>query len=180
MAPRTRIEGSGAANAAPPSGACVEALPPFAGDRDLAGEQPAPAPEGTPIANARLPTQFPTLEIREGRAVADLGKSLFVPGVDGKGSFAAYLPEDSIPPEFGKRDLVAFSLARDVADGDACLVDTGQGEVGFRRALALPGGTWRLQAADRKVEPIHVTSGRRARIWPAIRRWQTLIRRSRR
>ena len=102
--------------------------------------------------------------------------SLYIPNVLARSSFAVYLSDDSMEPEFSKGDLVVFSLKRNSADGQACLVDTGKGQVLFRTVWALPGGHWRLQPSTPKYAPMVVNAGKGLRMWPAIGRWQRLLR----
>ena len=99
-----------------------------------------------------------------------------MPSLRAGDSFAFYLPDDSMAPEFGKGDLVVFSRSRKAADGQACLVDRGKGQVLFRTVLALPGGQWRLQPNNPKYKPVVVKSSKALRIWPAVGRWQELPR----
>ncbi len=108
------------------------------------------------------------------------GGHVVVPELAGSETFAVHLPDDSMAPPFAKGDLVVFSLTRKPADGDACLIDTGRGEVLFRTALALPGGAWRLQPSNPRFEPVVIKGRKGVRMWPAIGRWQTLARRHRR
>ena len=82
-------------------------------------------------------------------------------------------------PKFDKGDLVVFSLTRKPADGDACLVDTGNGQVPFRTVLAMPRA-WRLQPSNPRFEPIVIKATKAVRMWPAIGRWQRLHRPGRR
>ena len=82
-------------------------------------------------------------------------------------------------PDFGKGDLVVFSLTRPPADGDVCLVDTGAGKPVLRTVLELGGGRWRLQPATAKFAHKVVKEGKGLRMWPAIGRWQTLLPRRR-
>ena len=96
-----------------------------------------------------------------------------MPSLRARDSFALYLPDDSMAPEFGKGDLVVFSLSRKPADGQACLVDRGKGPVLFRTVLALPGKQWRLQPSNPKFAPILVR-GKGIRIWPAVGHWRML------
>jgi transcriptional regulator with XRE-family HTH domain len=147
----------------------------------LERERRAPSPHLPPhqVAIINQPQDAnldaPCLDRRKGHAVE---RGLHVPGLDPATTFAAYLPDDSMAPAFSKGDLVVFSLTREPADGDACLVDTGKGEVVFRTGLALPGGVWRLQPGSPKFKPILVKAGGKVRMWPAIGRWQALIYRS--
>ena len=97
-----------------------------------------------------------------------------MPRVRAADSFALYLPDDSMAPEFGKGDLVTFSLSRKPADGQACLVDTGKGQVLFRTVLAMGKGRWRLQANNPRYEPVMVSAGKRLKMWPAVGYWRML------
>ena len=99
---------------------------------------------------------------------------LSLPALRAGDSFALYLPDDSMAPEFGKGDLVTFSLSRKPADGDACLVDTGKGQVLFRTVLAMGKGRWRLQANNPRYEPVMVSAGKRLKMWPAVGYWRML------
>ena len=94
-------------------------------------------------------------------------------GIAARDSFALYLADDSMVPEFGKGDLVVFSLSRKPSDSQACLVDRGKGPVLFRTVLALPGRQWRLQPSNPKFAPI-VVKGKGLRIWPAVGHWRML------
>ena len=96
-----------------------------------------------------------------------------MPSVRAGDSFALYLPDDSMAPEFGKGDLVVFSRSRKPADGQACLVDKGRGQVLFRTVWALPGGGWGLKASNPKYGPV-VVKGKGVRIWPAVGHWRML------
>ena len=96
-----------------------------------------------------------------------------LPSVRAGDSFALYLPDDSMEPEFGKGDLMVFSLSRKPADGQACLVDRGKGQVLFRTVWALPGRQWRLQPNNPKYKPV-VVKGKGVRIWPAVGHWRML------
>ncbi len=97
--------------------------------------------------------------------------------IGSRDSFALYLPDDSMAPEFGKGDLLVFSLTKKSGDGDACLVDTGKGQVLFRTVLVLPGGQRRLQPSNPKFAPMVVKASKRLRIWPAVGYWRMLGRR---
>lgn len=91
-----------------------------------------------------------------------------------RNSFALYLPDNSMGPEFSKGDLVVFSLTCKLADGDACLVDTGKGRVLFRTVLAVGKGRWRLQASNPEYQPVMVSAGKQVKMWPAVGHWRSL------
>lgn len=105
--------------------------------------------------------------------VEDSRDGIIMPSIRASDSFALYLPDDSMSPEFGRGDLVVFSLSRKPADGHTCLVDTGKGEVLFRTVWALPGGGWGLKASNPKYEPL-VVKGRGVKLWPAVGHWRKL------
>ena len=110
--------------------------------------------------------------LKHSRASAVKRGTPAVLGIAARDSFALYLIDDSMAPEFGKGDLVVFSRSRKPKDGDACLVDK-VGKVLFRTVWALPGGGWGLQANNPKYQPT-VTKGKRVRIWPAVGHWRML------
>ncbi|MFO8012490.1 MAG: S24 family peptidase [Phycisphaerae bacterium] len=118
--------------------------------------------------------------MENGQAVGDSKRVLCLPDVRGRDAFAAYLPDDAMAPAFGKGDLVVFSLVQEVADGAPALVDLGEGQAVFRRVLQFPGGGLRLEAANPKVEPVLQEKAEDLRMWPAIGRWEWLVRRRRR
>ena len=95
----------------------------------------------------------------------------------GADSFALYLPDESMEPAFGKGDLAVFSRSSKAADGDACLVDTGKGQVLFRTVLAMGKGQLRLQPSNPKFAPMVVKASKRLRIWPVVGFWRMLGRR---
>jgi len=140
---------------------------------ELLGEPPEqtrriPIGDCIPIVNDRASTELaPPAGTRPGDWV-------LIPGVSSRNAFAAYLPDDSMSPDFGKGDLVVFSLTQPGTDGAACLVDTGKGVVVFRTALALPGRMWRLQPSNPRYEPMVIRETKAVRMWPAIGRWQAL------
>ena len=135
---------------------------------------PGTVTEGIPVINERSPARLvpPTLE--NGRAIGDSPTVLCLSGVRSAEAFACYLPDDSMTPEFHKGDLVVFSLARRPSDGQACLVDLGEGQVVFRTALELPKSGWRLQPANPRYVPTVLAKASKARMWPAIGRWHLL------
>ena len=102
------------------------------------------------------------------------GDVMTAPGIMGRECFAEYLPDNSMAPHFGKGDLLIFSLTKKPRDADACLVDTGKGQVLFRTVLALPGRQWRLQPNNPKYKPVVVKSSKGLRMWPAIGYWRML------
>ena len=136
--------------------------------------------EGLAIINERSRDEISAPTLESGKATGDSKRVFCAPGLRPSDAFAAYLPDDSMAPEFSKGDLVVFSLTREPADGDACLVDTGKGQVLLRTVLALPGGKWRLQPSSAKFAPTIIKAGRRVRMWPAVGRWQMLRRPHRR
>ena len=142
----------------------------------MADEQETPAGfsgEGIPILNARSRSRLPSPVIEGDRVVGDSKKILCLPDVRGGDAFAAYLPDDAMVPDFGKGDLVVFSLVQDVEDGAAALVDLGDGHVLFRRVLRFPGGL-RLEANRPSVEPVMLKEPKDIRMWRAIGRWEWL------
>ena len=105
----------------------------------------------------------------------DIARDGFLmPRVRSADSFALYLPDDSMAPEFGKGDLVTFSLSRKPTDGQACLVDTGKGQVLFRKVLAMGKGRWRLQPSNPKYQPVPDSGGKRLKMWLAVGHWRML------
>ncbi len=96
-----------------------------------------------------------------------------MPSLQARDSFALYLPDDSMAPEFARGDLVVFSHSRPPADGDACLVEDGQGRILFRTVWALPGGGWGLKATNPRYEPLMV-KGKGVKLWPAVGHWRKL------
>ncbi len=96
-----------------------------------------------------------------------------MPSLQARDSFALYLPDDSMAPEFARGDLVVFSHSRPPADGDACLVEDGQGQILFRTVWALPGGGWGLKANNPRYEPL-VVKGKGVKLWPAVGHWRKL------
>jgi len=96
-----------------------------------------------------------------------------MPSLQARDSFALYLPDDSMAPEFARGDLVVFSHSRPPADGDACLVEDGQGQILFRTVWALPGGGWGLKATNPRYEPLMV-KGKGVKLWPAVGHWRKL------
>ena len=141
-------------------------------------EKAAPGRDGiksVPVINERRQGSLPAPEISDGRVVAG-GRHLFrIPGLRPSEVFAAYLPDVSMDPPFGKGELVVFSLTRDAADGDAALVDV-DGEAVFRTVWELPDGQWRLQPSNARYEPRVIRGDTKVRMWPAIGRWQRLRR----
>lgn len=135
--------------------------------------------EGIPIINESMRGWLPAPTLDEGRVTGDSRRLLCLPDVRGRDAFAAYLPDEAMAPAFGKGDLVVFSLLQEVADGAAALIDLGEGQAMFRRVLKFPGGGLRLQAANPKVEPILREKAEGLRMWPAIGRWEWLVRRRR-
>ncbi len=123
--------------------------------------------QGLPVVNERTRDRLVKPRFRSGRVVGDSGKLLCLPDLGSGQGFAAFLPDNSMAPVFGKGDLVIFSLNRKPKDGDACLVGKGKGQVLFRTVWALPGGGWGLKANNPKYEPM-VVKGKRVRIWPAV------------
>ena len=96
-----------------------------------------------------------------------------MPSVRARDSFALYLPDESMSPEFDRGDLVVFSHSRKPTDGDACLVDDGKGQILFRTVWALPGGGWGLKANHPRYEP-QVVKGKGVKLWPAVGHWRKL------
>jgi len=136
--------------------------------------------EGIAIINERSRDRLLAPGVKRRKVSGDSDRVLCVPGLHALSALAAYLPDDSMAPAFGKGDLVVFSLSRQAVDGDACLVDTGAGEVVFRTVLALPGRKWRLQPGNPRYEPVVIKATKAVRMWPAIGRWQMLPIRPRR
>ena len=132
------------------------------------------ATEGLAIINGTAPMELPCPKLEGNRVIGDSGRIFFAPGLRSSDAFAAYLPDDSMAPDFGRGDLIVFSLTRPPADGDACLVDAGKGRVVFRTVLSVGKGRWRLQPTNPKFEPEVIREGRGVRMWPAIGRWQRL------
>jgi transcriptional regulator with XRE-family HTH domain len=135
--------------------------------------------EGVPILNDRSPSSLDVPMVEENGVVGDSGRAFYAPGLQKRDAFAAYVPDDSMSPEFNKGDLIVFSLSREPGDGDACLVAVGEREALFRTVLSLGAGRWRLQPANAKFAHQVVKEGKGLRMWPAIGRWQMLLPRRR-
>ena len=133
----------------------------------------SPLDKLVPVLNDPAATAL-TAPSRRGKRQLETRDGLYIPNVLAQSCFALYLSDDSMAPEFGKGELVTFSLSRKPADGQACLVDTGKGQVLFRTVLAIGKGRWRLQASNPNCLPVLVSAGKKLKMWPAVGHWRTL------
>ena len=139
---------------------------------DTTGKERGPA---TPVPVLNSPASGKLISpVKHSKPLAGQCGTPSALGIASRDSFALYLADDSMAPEFGKGDLVVFSLTRKPADGQACLVDRGKGQILFRTVLALPGKQWRLQPVNPRFSPVVVKAGKGLRMWPAIGYWRML------
>ena len=127
-----------------------------------------------PIINrvaAGYPTDFDDLDYPVG--VAD--DYIRCPDVNDPNAFAVRVVGDSMEPKFKEGDIVVFSPAAEVKNGDDCFIRFATPhETTFKRVFFEQNDTVRLQPRNEKYPPVTADSKRIDGIYRAIIRHETL------
>jgi repressor LexA len=127
-----------------------------------------------PIINkvsAGYPTDFDDLDYPVG--VAD--DYIRCPDVHDPNAFAVRVVGDSMEPNFKEGDIVVFSPAAEVNNGDDCFVRfSSPHETMFKRVFFEPDNMVRLQPRNEKYPPVTAEGKRINGIYRAIVRYETL------
>jgi len=127
-----------------------------------------------PVINkvsAGYPTDFDDLEYPVG--VAD--DYIRCPDVRDPNAFAVRVVGDSMEPKFKEGDIVVFSPAAEVTNGDDCFIRfSSPHETTFKRVFFEQNDMVRLQPRNEKYPPVTAESKRINGIYRAIIRYETL------
>jgi len=97
------------------------------------------------------------------------------PDIHDPNAFAVRVIGDSMEPKFGEGDIVIFSPAADVQNGDDCFVRLGQPhETTFKRVFFEAEGRVRLQPRNQNYGPTMVQGERITGMYKAVIRYETL------
>ncbi len=145
------------------------------GSQEAADKKPSLSPGRlVPIINkvaAGYPTDFNDLDYPVG--VAD--DYIRCPDVHDPNAFAVRVVGDSMEPKFREGDIIVFSPATEVRNGDDCFVRfTSPHETTFKRVFFEPNNTVRLQPRNDKYPPVMVEGKKINGIYRAIIRHETL------
>jgi phage repressor protein C with HTH and peptisase S24 domain len=141
---------------------------------DIAGKPSLSPGRLVPIINkvaAGYPTDFNDLDYPVG--VAD--DYIRCPDVHDPNAFAVRVVGDSMEPKFKEGDIIVFSPAAEVRNGDDCFVRfSTPHETTFKRVFFETSDTVRLQPRNEKYPPAMVDGKRINGIYRAIIRHETL------
>lgn len=138
------------------------------------GQSPLAAGRLVPVINkvsAGYPTDFNDLDYPVG--VAD--DYVRCPDLHDPNAFAVRVVGDSMEPKFAEGDIVVFSPAAEVNNGDDCFIrfETPH-ETTFKRVFFEPENKVRLQPRNEKYSPV-ITDGKRINgIYKAVARYEKL------
>ena len=97
------------------------------------------------------------------------------PDIHDPNAFAVRVIGDSMEPKFVEGDIVIFSPAADVQNGDDCFVRLGQPhETTFKRVFFEAEGRVRLQPRNQNYGPTMVQGERITGMYKAVIRYETL------
>jgi phage repressor protein C with HTH and peptisase S24 domain len=127
-----------------------------------------------PVINkvsAGYPTDFDDLDYPVG--VAD--DYIRCPDVNDPNAFAVRVVGDSMEPKFKEGDIVVFSPAAEVKNGDDCFIRfSSPHETTFKRVFFEPNNMVRLQPRNEKYPPVTADGKRIDGIYKAIIRYEML------
>lgn len=143
-------------------------------DLDIESAQRVTSTQIVPIINkvpAGYPAEFTDLDYPVG--VAD--GYIRCPDVDDPNAFAVRVVGDSMEPQFHESDIVVFSPAADVRNGDDCFVRFSvPHETTFKRVFFESDNKIRLQPRNDKYSPLIVEGDKINGLYRAIRKFQNL------
>ncbi len=97
------------------------------------------------------------------------------PDLHDPNAFAVRVVGDSMTPKFCEGDIVIFSPARQVENGDDCFVRlTDPHEATFKRVYFEPDNMFRLQPRNQHYSPLFVPGEKINGLWKAIIRYEQL------
>jgi repressor LexA len=127
-----------------------------------------------PVINrvaAGYPTDFDDL----GYPVGYADDYIKCPDLSDPNAFAVRIVGDSMLPDYSEGDIVVFSPARVVDNGDDCFVRfTQPHETTFKRVYLQPDGSVLLQPRNPQFSPLMAPRERINGIYKAVRRYQSL------
>ena len=97
------------------------------------------------------------------------------PGVHDPNAFAVRVVSDSMEPKFAEGEIVVFSPAEQVNNGDDCFIRfTSPHETSFKRVFFEENDMLRLQPRNEKYSPMMVEAGRINGLYRAIAKFEKL------
>jgi phage repressor protein C with HTH and peptisase S24 domain len=127
-----------------------------------------------PVIN-KVPAGYPAEFDDMGYPVGFADDYVRCPDIHDPNAFAVRVVGDSMQPKFSEGDVVIFSPAADVQNGDDCFVRlTNPHETTFKRVFFEPDKKVRLQPRNEMLPPIIIKGTRINGIYRAVIHYQTL------